>query len=153
MGVRRVVAVAVVAGIALTGLAGCSVPVGYGVRLNADGTVDFVECGVWSADFVVNYKRTSTVGDDDPIEWEVVADDPDGLRDARPVVRHGEAPDGYSTVALLEPPEDWLYVEFAGNHAYRGDLTEGEWQWHHVSQYPWVPEHACEGVDLDQLER
>jgi hypothetical protein len=153
MGMRRVLAAVVVVAVTATALVGCSVPVGYGVRLNDDGTVDFVECGLWSVDFVVNYTKTSTAGDDDPIEWEVVADDPEGQREVRSVIRHGEAPDGFTTVILLEPPEDWLYVEFAGNHAYRGDLTEGEWQWHHVSQYPWVPEHPCQGVDLDELER
>jgi hypothetical protein len=153
MGMRRVLAVVAVVGVAATGLVGCSVPVGYGVRLNGDGTVDFVECTSRTFDFVVNYTKTATAGDDDPIEWEVVADDPKAVREALPVVRHGEPPDGFTTVNLQEPPEDWLYVEFAGSRAYRGDLAEGEWQWHAVSQYPWVPEHPCRGVDLDDLER
>jgi hypothetical protein len=153
MGMRRVFVVAAVVAVTATVLSGCSVPVGYGVRLNADGTVDFVECHSRSTDFVVDYARTSTAGDDDLVEWEVVADDPDTRREERPVVRYGEAPDGHTTVHLAEPPEDWLYVEFAGKQAYRGDLVEGEWQWHNVAQYPWVPEHPCEGVDLDELER
>jgi hypothetical protein len=152
MGMRRVLAVLAVVGVVAAGLVGCSVPVGYGVRLNEDGTVDFVECTSRSFDFVVNYTMTSTAGMDDPIEWEVVADDADVVLEEPPVLRHGEAPDGYSTVNLLEPPEDWLYVEFAGQHAYRGDLTEGEWQWFGVSHYPWVPEHPCEGVEPGDLD-
>jgi hypothetical protein len=153
MGMRRVAAVAAVVAVAATGLAGCSVPIGYGVRLNEDGTVDFVECTSRSFDFVVNYMKTATAGEDDPVEWEVVADDPDYESESYPVIRHGEAPAGYTTVSLLEPPEDWLYVDFAGKLAYRGDLPLGKWQWHHVSQFPWVPEHPCKGVDLDELEQ
>jgi hypothetical protein len=152
MGMRRVFAVAAVMGIVAVGLVGCSVPVGYGVRLNDDGTIDFVECTSRSFDFVVDYASTATAPEGDAIEWEVVVDDPGFEPEAPAVVRHGEAPEGHATLSLLEPPEDWLYVEFAGQQAYRGDLTEGEWQWHGVSHYPWVPEHPCEGVDPEELE-
>jgi hypothetical protein len=155
MGMRRKIAAAAIVGTVMVGLTSCSVPAGYGVRLNSDGTVDFVECLISSAssfDFSVDYLLTAGLAEGQPIEWEVVADDPSVTQEDYWVALYGTAPRGYTTVTLLDPPDGWLYVEFAGHRAYRGDLTESEWQWHDTARTFWGQQQPCEGIDLENLE-
>ena len=154
MRMRRVLATAATVGL-LAFVTGCSVPSGYGVRLNHDGTVDFVDCLLSSAssfDFVVDYLMTAGIAEGEPVEWEVAADDPNKVQELFVIKLYGEAPDGYTTVSLSGPPEGWLYVEYGGHRAYRGDLTEGEWQWHDTTRTLWGTQQPCEGLDLDDLE-
>jgi hypothetical protein len=140
----------------LAGLSGCSVPSGYGVRLNPDGTVDFVNCLVNSAlsyDFAVDYMMTGSKAQGDPIEWEASANDPAVVQELYEVMLYGVAPDGYTTVSLLDPPEGWLYVELGGIRAYRGDLVEGEWMWHNTAGSVGRSVQPCDGLDPAEIER
>ena len=154
MGTRRVLAATAAVGL-LACMTGCSVPSGYGVRLNPDGTVDFVNCLTSSAlsfDFAVDYMMTGSKAQGDPIEWEASANDPAVVQENYEVMLYGVAPDGYTTISLLDPPEGWLYVELGGIRAYRGDLIEGEWMWHNTSGSVGRSEQPCDGLDLTEID-
>lgn len=142
------------AGMALLGLlAGCTpgTPRDYGVRLNADGTIDFVDCNGVLGDFVVRFTGTEGVYDDDaPTQWEV---DRSASSRIYQVIEYGTAPEASNTTKLELPPVDWLWVSFGseswrtGYMEPRSELVEGEWVWRTDEFWSFVPDHACAEVD------
>lgn len=149
MGVRRVAAVAVM-GVTAMVLGGCSVPTSFGARLNSDDTVDYVICNGEGTRVEVDYlyDGESPWAEDAPeAEWIAKGSRRVGLD----VVRYGDPPEGFVTMVYAEPPANWDWVSFGGESMGRDDLVEGEWVWMYTSDYPWVPEHPCDGVDLDDL--
>lgn len=135
-------------------LAGCSYTEGYGLRLNADGTVDYVMCSSRSYRVIeVDYEaegEQGLEGNERTIEWRATGVDSSGH-----VVRYGEEPPGFERDVLEPPPRDWEQViineGIAG--ADREDLRDGEWVWWGTSTEPWVPEHPCDEADLEDLAR
>jgi hypothetical protein len=134
-------------------LAGCSVPAPYGLRLNADGTVDAAECYALSSQFFVDYVTDDERADEKfwDEEWLLSFGESDSHTDAE-VVRYGEEPEGSSSITLEDPPVDWVFVSTSVGSADREELVEGEWVWWYTSSYPWEPEHPCEGLGPDDLE-
>jgi hypothetical protein len=134
-------------------LAGCTpgTPQDYGVRLNSDGTIDFVDCNGLTGDVVVRFAvAEGMLYEDAPVLWEV---DRTGLGRLYEVVQYGTTPNGSTTVTLEPPPSDWLWVGFGGDDWYssfiesRSDLVEDEWVWRNDEFWSFVPEHACAEVD------
>lgn len=146
MGMRRVAGLSLLAGL-IAMLTACSVPAAHGVRLNADGTIDFVDC--WGPEKVVAVNYLTNGLEEDVTEWEASGEPEE--REAV-VVRYGEAPDGYFTTVLLDPPAEWVAVDFGFRTYDRIEMVEGEWLWEGGVSYPWMPPHPCDGVDLDDLE-
>lgn len=153
----RICRAAGVVGIAIGAsvLVGCSVPSSLGYRLNADDTVDFVLCGPNAWDVEVDYLLPGEdPWDEDAPEPEWVAETTMASADLKgEVVRYGEDPRHYSTVSLADPPDDWTWVSLSGETVDRENMVEGQWVWRNTSEYPWVPNHPCDGVDLAELER
>lgn len=133
-------------------LAGCSVPSPYGLRLNADGTVDAVDCYGLGSNFTVDYRLADEPWDTDTFEWELLIGPEAGHGDDPAVVRYGVAPDGGTTTLLEDPPADWVEVWTSAGSARREELVEGEWVWWSTSRYPWEPERPCAGVSADELK-
>ena len=122
-------------------LTSCTAPISYGIRLNADGTVDYANCpsGIYSFD--VDY----IVGNDsDYAEWNLIPDD-DTVSLSNEVIRYGVVPEGYSGVAL-DPPADWTSVEVAGFHYERNELIVDDWIWEDYN-FDWIPGQPCMDVD------
>lgn len=147
MGMRRAPRlIAVVVGLMV--LTGCSPPPAHGVRLNADGTIDFVDC--YGAGESISVDFSDGWSDDTSPEWEATSTT---TGEPGEVIRYGEPPSGYSTTRLVDPPSNWTVVDFGLWPHHRSDLVEGEWEWVNGTTYPWVPEHPCDGVDLEELTR
>lgn len=143
---RRAKGAGIVALIALA-LSGCSQPPDGGVRLNADGTIDFIVCGGPETIVEVTYlgiERTPTF---DGTTWRGTWTDPDRLPGQ--VVHYGDP--GYTAEILLNPPAGWTDVVANGVYADREDLTVGEWVWF-TSDPDWVPRRPCEGVSAEELQ-
>lgn len=136
--------VLVLAAVLLLALSGCTPAAKWGMRLNADGTVDFVQCGSRPSRPVVNYHLKN-----DPagvVEWEAVADE---QTDRSSVVRYGD--DKYNSVVLLPPPDDWEYVTANSLWVERHELEVGHWVWS-TADLPWVPGRPCDGLTDAELE-
>lgn len=146
---RRLTAALAIATVGL--LAGCSVPKPYGLRLNADGTVDAVECYGMGSSFTVDYRRAGETQSNESPEW-VVTVGPDAEHDDPTIVRYGLSPQGSTTTVLEDPPDDWVEVWTSVGSAERDDLIEGEWLWRATSDFPWEPEHPCDGLAADDLK-
>jgi hypothetical protein len=136
----------------VVGLVGCSVPQPYGLRLNADGTVDAVECYGMGSNFEVDYRLAGESMSSESPEWALDVG-PDAEHHDPVVVRYGRAPAGSTTTVFEDPPEGWVEVWTSVGSADRGELIEGEWVWRATSDFPWEPEHPCDGVTADALER
>jgi hypothetical protein len=135
-------------------LASCSVPAPFGLRLNADGTVDSAECYGLPSKFTVDYVTADERADQDlwVAEW-VLFLGASATHEEAEVVRYGEEPPGSVSTALADPPSDWVLVSTSVGSADRDDLVEGEWVWWYTSRYPWEPEHPCDGLEPEELER
>jgi hypothetical protein len=148
---RRRIGVGVGVAIAILTLAGCSVPTPFGMRLNADGTVDYLICSGSSGVIEVDYGYDSEAIDAEPSpEWRAA-----GPSSGRDVIRYGEEPDGFERGWLEPPPPgwDWVTVSHPWVSAARDELVEDEWVWFSTADYPWIPEHPCDGADPDDLGR
>jgi hypothetical protein len=134
-------------------LIGCSVPTPYGLRLNADGTVDSAECYGLPSAFTVDYVTSEEIDDQDSWveEWTLFLG-ASASHDEAEVVRYGEEPEGSRSTVLLDPPSDWVFVTTSVGSADREELVEGEWVWWYTSRYPWEPEHPCGGLGADELD-
>ena len=135
-------------------LAGCTpgTPQDYGVRLNADGTIDFVDCNGLEGDVVVRFAdEVNALFDETALpQWEVRRTK---LGRLFSVIEYGTSFSGETTIALDPPPPDWLWVAFGNdpsNSMYvepRSELVEGEWVWRNDEFWSFVPSHACAEVD------
>lgn len=146
---RRRWLVAGAVGVVVLALSGCSVPPTFGMRLNADGTIDYVECESSTYDIAVDYLRPGEDENSFAPEWIARGQSDDQL-----VVRYGEAPDGFETTVLEAPPADWVSVEVTTwIWVDRDELVEGEWEWWGTKMYPWDPDdRPCSGIAADDLE-
>ena len=146
--------VLIVGVLALALLASCTpgTPEDYGIRLNADGTIDFVDCNGIQGHVVVRFSDEEITANDDtlPIQWDVRRTASGRLYD---VIHYGETPAESETVRLEPPPPDWVWVSFGGGRyspgytEQRSELVEGEWVWRNDEVWSFVPEHACAEVD------
>jgi hypothetical protein len=94
------------AAVAILTLAGCSVPTPFGMRLNTDGTVDYLICRGSSGVVEVDYGYDSEAIDAEPSpEWRAA-----GPSSGRDVIRYGEEPDGFERGWLEPPPPGWDWV-------------------------------------------
>lgn len=140
-----------VATVTLVILSGCTAPTPFGMRLNADGTVDYLVCRGSRSVIEVDYRYDSEdVNAESSPEWRAA-----GASSERGVIRYGEEPDGFERDWLEPPPPGWDWVSASDPwvSATRDELVEGEWVWFSTTDYPWIPEHPCDGADLDDLER
>ena len=148
---RRVGAVAAM--LAIVVLAGCSVPAEWAIRLNADGTVDYLACYGGMESVSVDYK--SAYFDEQVVEWEIQtiptpADDFSHVAKPVDVAYYGETPPNWEGAPALPAPAGWTHVSTGGGFIAREDLTVGEWHWDLNSNWEWVPEHPCDGWVIDQ---
>ena len=146
---RGVLAAGAIVVAALT-LTSCSVPDHGAVRLNDDGTVDYVLCYAVRSDVIaVEY----LVGDPNARdEADDLARDPGPSRNPRApvVIEYGVVPPGYDEVnEASDPPARWTWVSTPGGYFMRDDLTVGEWFWNSGSAWAMdLPQgaHAVLGV-------
>lgn len=139
MKTQRVIGAVSAAALALMTLTSCTPGVDYGVRLNADGTIDLALCEKYgSYEVVVDYMVDGS--DSGTPEW--VMRRPWGEYSGQVIALYGDAPTPYETSTLRPPPSDWVSVVFDGHEADRNDLTVGEWLWS-TSTYPWEPDYPC----------
>ena len=121
-------------------LTSCTAPISYGVRLNADGTVDYANCDGRLAEYEVDYR----VDDSDTYaEWSLVP----GVGASLPgrVIEYGVIPDGFSGVAL-PPPAEWKTVTVGGGFFARDELVVDDWVWEDYN-FDFIPGQPCMDVD------
>jgi len=124
-------------------LSGCSPAIEFAVRLNADDTVDYYVCRDWTD--IGRVRVDYEVGrEDGPTEW--VADSSGQADPDFAAVIYGQAPEGFKTTVLADPPPQWDRVRFGFGNMRRDQLEVGHWVWN--PSYPWVPAKPCEGADL-----
>jgi hypothetical protein len=141
---RRLPAIAA-AGALLVLLASCSMPSEFAMRLNSDGTVDYLDCSGPLGYVNVDYRYE--VGEQGSIEWEATQPLGAGAAD---VAYYGEVPPGWDErYTAFRPPLGWTFVSTSAGGVYRESLDEGEWEWFTVSTWDWIPEHPCDGWELD----
>lgn len=125
-------------------LTGCTPALDYGVRLNADNTVDYVVC--YSGGSSLNVRVDYTVpGESNPLEWEGELISPS---DHRSVVHYGD--ERYSSIILAPPPEGWTTVSVESREVRRDELELGHWVWF-TQALPFVPDQPCEGLTAEEL--
>lgn len=117
--------------------------------MNADGTVDFLDCDGRFGEIRVDY-QTEEEWEQVPgaatDEWFAAADDVTSDQWAVDVAHYGEVPRGWQESApALPPPADWYAVDVGLGTALRSDLREGEWLWHLREHWGWIPPHPCAG--------
>ncbi len=124
-------------------LSSCTPPSEYGVRLNADDTIDFVFCtGFYGdGDLIVDYQLDED--DVDRPEWVMTFEGYSRLD--RIPIEYGIAPSILTTVLLEDPPADWVSVTFGSEFVERSELVVDEWLWS-TELYPWVPDRPCTTV-------
>lgn len=143
---RRVIGAVSAAVLVMLSLTSCTPGSHYGVRLNADGTIDFALCEKYgSYEIAVDYEVNGL----DPGVPEWVMQRPWGEYAGQVLVAYGVPPEPYETSVLEPPPPDWVSVIFAGHYAERINLTVGEWYWN-TRTYPWEPNRPC--VSEDHLD-
>lgn len=112
-------------------LAGCSPAERSAIRLNADGTIDFVSCvavdGVSEASATTSFRSGPNGQVDDSTAVSV---------DLHPSIDHLDAGQGIEFVGV---PGEWdrldIYVKGSSSsdatfgHAERDNLTVGQWRW------------------------
>jgi len=135
---RSLAAVALVAGCLV--LAACTAPISYGVRLNADGAVDYANCSPGLASHEVDYHVGDGAG---VVEWTLTPGIDADLPHA--VIEYGVEPDGFTGVAL-PPPRNWTTVDVGFAHVDRTDLIVDEWVWED-NNFEWIPGQPCMDVD------
>jgi len=129
-------------------LGGCSAPEHWAVRLNPDGTGDYVDCAgpVWM--IRVDY----LTGDEPGEEWDWDVRVPAGAEDVDPVIlaRYGEVPAGWEErIPAQEPPADWVSVNTTSGYAQRSELVEGTWVWFTGDEHlQWAGDHPCDGWEV-----
>jgi hypothetical protein len=137
-------------------LSGCSYPAEFAIRLNADRTVDYLECWGGMEYVSVDYLR-SYQSEPEVVEWEArtvptPVDDFSHVASPIEIAYYGHTPPNWEGAPALPPPVGWDFVDVSTSWGpiAREDLTVGEWQWHLNSTWPWIPEHPCDGWDIDQ---
>lgn len=126
-------------------------PEPFGLRLNADGSVDAVSCYDLGPSFRVAYVLQDELDDDEwPDDW-VLFVGPEADHSGPTVVRYGDEPLGTTSSVLEDPPRGWVVVSTTVGTADRDELVTDEWIWFHTSAYPWEPEHPCGGLTADDL--
>lgn len=124
-------------------LGSCTPPSEYGVRLNADDTIDFVLCTGYygDGDLIVDYQLDEDDVDDP--EWVMTSEEPARLD--RILIEYGIAPVEPKSIHLEDPPADWVSVTFGWEYAERSELVVDEWLWS-TEFYPWIPDRPCTTV-------
>jgi hypothetical protein len=146
---RRRIGAALLALPVVSILTGCIAPQYGGVRLNADGTVDYVVCYRHNEPIYVNYLGEDDQGSDtglDEDEWRAI---PKNDVSGPTVIEYGLLPNGYGeTVPPEDPPLGWTRVDTPGGYFLRSELTEGEWYWNNPNPWAWIPNHPCSGYEI-----
>ena len=136
---RRVLGAVSAAVLIVFSLAGCTPGRDYGVRLNADGTIDFALCEQYgSYEVTVDFEINGV----DPGTPEWVMRRPWGEYSGQVLVPYGVPPQPYESSILQAPPAEWVSVMFDGHYAERNDLVVGEWYWS-TRSYQWEPDRPC----------
>ncbi len=128
-------------------LTGCSPAHHGGVRLHANGTVDFALCDFPVRSIYVDYYVD---GQRDPVESWSAHRSGDGRYD--PIAfEYGVVPPGFTNdFPLKRPPRDWTVVSTPAGGFHREDLLEGEWVWNTPTwPFPWIPAQPCGGISVD----
>lgn len=128
-------------------LSGCTVPPEWAARLNADGSIDYLNCRASLSSIEVDFHVNDDDWDAEP-EWLVTTGHDDSA--TVDVALYGEVPEGWRVERTEHrPPPDWYYVSTSIGSAYRTELVEGEWVWfRNGTDWAWIPPRPCDGWEL-----